>query len=267
MKTYKISIIILMVLGMIFGAISVGLHHNRYADSGVKERQNQIHTDEQRVFDNADVLSDEEEEKLEKLIWQKQEEVHLDIVLVTIDDFSYQSEDGIESFAVSFYNDNDFGWNQPKGDGVIFADNWAEGGDGKYCHFVTKGIAMDRISQSESDEIVERVCEKVNVNPYEAYKRYVNWTVSSMKSEGGLNPVIPLAVAVIFTIIFIIYQLMYNKGKDTTSKSTYIDKDGIHTLKQQDVFLHSHVSRVRIKHEDHSSNSGGSSHGGSGGRH
>ncbi len=268
MKTYKMCITVLLVLGVLLGAACVIL---RISSSGSGERQNTIHTEEQRVFDYADVLTEEEEQSLEELIKKQQKEACADIVLVTIDELSLQSDRAMREYAESFYDENDFGWNQAKGDGVIFADNWAEGADGKYCRLLTTGAAMTKISDDKAENIVSDICEKVNDNTYEAYRSYVTKTARAMKGSPVTSPVIPAAVALILTIIFAIYQFIFNKGKDTTPRSAYLDKEGIQVLNKQDFYLRSHVSRVKIEKDNHShgggGGGGGSSHGGAGGSH
>lgn len=266
MKVYKVSIIVLLVFGILFGVATGIFYAAKDLSENPGERQNTIHTEEQRVFDYANLLTQEEEQKLEALIKDKQKEICADIVLVTLDDLSFQSESSIKYYAESFYDDNDFGWNKEKGDGVIFADNWAEGAGAKYCQLVTTGALMDEISTGRAQDIVDKVCDEVNDDPYEAYAIYVNEVARAMKPS-GFNYLIPFIMAVIITLIFMIYQFIYNKGRDTTSRSTYLDQDGVHVLNVEDIFLHSHVSKVKIKKENHSSGGGSSSHGGAGGSH
>ena len=67
------------------------------------ERTNDQHTDLQRVFDYAGVLSDREEAKLEKLIRKKQKQIGGDIILVTICERLQDADDKVSHYE-SFYN-------------------------------------------------------------------------------------------------------------------------------------------------------------------
>ena len=112
------------------------------------ERNNNDCTTTRRVFDYADVLTDRQEEKLQKLIDRKQDQLGLDIVIVTIDedvgsdpyDSSYNNT---IYFAENFYEYFKFGYDghnsapgaeytttdyptagDSTGAGVIYVDNW-----------------------------------------------------------------------------------------------------------------------------------------------
>ena len=78
----------------------------------------------QRVFDDADVLTDEEEAKLEKLIAEKEKLIGGDIVLMTTNDASLNTMEKLRDYAQNYYKENKIGWDKPIGSRAIYVDDW-----------------------------------------------------------------------------------------------------------------------------------------------
>ena len=72
--------IMLVVFGVIKGSQAFTAKASYY------ERTNKECATTQRVFDNADVLSDEEEKKLAELIEKRQKQTKCDIILITLEE-------------------------------------------------------------------------------------------------------------------------------------------------------------------------------------
>lgn len=230
---------------------------------------------EERVFDMADKLSDKEEQKLRELIAERESQIGVDIVLVTLNDASLNTDAKMMEYADYFCIDNKFGYNKAVGDAVIYVDNWYNG----YVWMCTSGKAQARYSSAMIDNVIERACAVVNSNPYKGYERYVNQVWADMSSKLGLGNVITPAtifiVALIVTLIYLIVNLSGRKGKKTTTAETYIAKDAQPTLHNaQDIFVTKHVTRRKIESSSGGGGGGGGSHstgghsfGGGGGRH
>ena len=69
-KTYRGILIFVVILGIVMGL--AGKKFDGYVYTNTEARSNTECTLTQRVFDDADVLTDEEEAKLEKLIAEKE---------------------------------------------------------------------------------------------------------------------------------------------------------------------------------------------------
>ena len=69
-KTYRGILIFVVILGIVMGL--AGKKFDGYVYTNTEPRSNTECTLTQRVFDDADVLTDEEEAKLEKLIAEKE---------------------------------------------------------------------------------------------------------------------------------------------------------------------------------------------------
>jgi len=121
-------------------------------------RNNDIHTDAKRVFDNANMLSDSQEAKLQAKIEKAENKIHADIVIMTINesleakysDLTYlrnNEEDayaGIKRYTESYWKDNNFGWNEAgdRGNGIIMVDNVYRESNGYVYNWVAGSGAL-----------------------------------------------------------------------------------------------------------------------------
>ena len=72
------------------------------------------------------MLADEEEEELSALIEEKEKMIGADIVLLTIREPEIDDYYTIRDYAQNWYETNQFGWDKPNGDGIIYVDNLGE---------------------------------------------------------------------------------------------------------------------------------------------
>ena len=195
-RYFKWVFIVIAVLVLILGGVK-GVQKAASA-MGKHERTNTECSTTQRVFDYADVLSDAEEKKLEELIARRESQTGCDIVLVTLfeslEEYAREIEPDVpynqfvRIFAEQYYEENNFGYNKPNGDGVILVDNWFRGADGKiHTWFCTTGIVKDAYSDADIDSILDDVYLYVEDNPYRAYKTYVNEFYRHMTGKRFLN--------------------------------------------------------------------------------
>lgn len=279
MKKFKITTITLASIGLlliIFSAIITSLK-----TKGVPARSNTQCKTTERVFDEADVLTDEEEEKLRKLISETEPQIGCDIVLVTIDDSSLASDYAMMNYADDFYDEAMFGWDEPWGDGALYLDNWGrdEYGDA-YSWFSTCGEVEYRYSTNMINNLIDDVCAKVNNDPYKAYETYIETLKRDMLTDMSIHlPWILAPIAgLIAAFIFIGVNMPTKAGQVTTSKQTYVRNEDVKLLNREDTFLSKNVTHVKISTSSggssgggggggHHTSSGGHSHGGGGGRH
>lgn len=287
LKKFRVELIILFAL-LAFWGFEKGA---RAVQSENYVRGNYGDT-RQRVFDKGNVLTDAEEEKLQRLIEEKQDEVGCDIVVVILDEsirsyaLSYQNQVSyyitedkyVMVYADNFYDDHAFGYDKPYGDGVILVDNW-DRSDSEYRYaynwISTSGRAINKLD-GKTEKMIDRINDVVNDNPYKAYERFVNDVAAYMsgKSYTGkpLSMWLVLLVAAVLTLFFIFANIKGNKGLRTTVSNTYVRGGKPNLRVARDVFITKHVTQRRI--ETSSSGGGGShhsagghSHGGSGGHH
>lgn len=265
----------------------------------VGERNNPDCVTDRRVFDYADVLTDRQEDKLQKLIDQKQEQLGLDIVIVTINenvgsdpyDSSYNNT---IYFAENFYEYFKFGYDGHRSDpnadlgntfystagnstgaGVIYVDNWYDlNGYAESAFLAYRGASDDSfydrayeiyLNQEELEELEEDVWEYSNVNPYRSYRRMLNHLAADMVGPNVIELHIKdgfiFLIPLIIVAIFLLINLGKKLGKKTTNMSTYVQGGQANLTAKRDIFLSKHTTQ---RHIDTSSGGGGGGGGGGG---
>lgn len=266
-KIYRRILIVIVILGVLMGL--VGHRLDSYIYINESPRSNTECTLTKRVFDDADVLTDEEEASLEDLIAEKEELIGADLVLITTNDASLNSMEKLRDYAQNYYKENKVGWDGPIGSGAIYVDDW----ETRYTWLATRGIVKDTLSTDDTDYIVDKTNDIVNKDPYKAYTRLVNLLADQMQKQRtfhiNINPLWAVLGCLIAAIAFVAFQLSSRVGRDTVNKSTYVAKDGVKLNDKQDIFLHSHITRTKRKtdNDSGSSTSGSDGFGGSGGSH
>ena len=275
LKRFKVCLIILGALIVIYYAL-VGIH-SLTGTMKNGERQNEECTTQERVFDQADVLTDAEEEKLRKLIAKRERQTGCDIVLVTLNEslreYAYERQEYVAPdkyvmiYADDFYDEHLFGYDKPWGNGVLFLDNLYREDDGfAYSWLTTTGRAEGKYSSGMIDHLLEKSYRWSRLSPYLGYKAYINQFYHDMNGFGLISinfsvPVI-LGLSLLLTIFFVVVNLGSEAGKKTTTAKTYVKDGRVKVNHKEDRFIRKSVVQHRIQ-----SSSGGGSGGGGGGHH
>lgn len=261
--------IIFAAVLLIFGFLTAG--HAIAADAAYYDRTNEACTTEERVFDYGDVLTDKEEDKLRTLIDKRQKQTGCDIVLVTLNESLEEYTKAMNSnvsydqfvkiYAEQFYDEHNFGYNQPDGDGIILVDNWYREDDGRiYSWLYNEGKVKNAYSDADLNSLMDNVYRYVESNAYRAYKAYVNDFYHGMIGMNAMTVNIPRWVAfiigIISSVIFVMYHWRTKKGKKTTMATTYVEGMEPSFSVLEDRFLRKSVVKHKIK-----SDSSGGSHG------
>lgn len=272
-KYFRVGFILLGVCAVITLVVGVA---QLFKKEPIIERGN-THAPIERVYDYADVLTDEEEENLRNYIAKVERKIHHDVVLVTLNESvlnmygyeentDYNWDAAITTYADDFYDYKYYGYNEAMGDGVILVDNWYEGEKGS--KFSTAGNAYEVYTYYMVDEVLDAVYDIVEYDPYRAYMAYVETVARHLSPRDNsfeitIPPMIIFVVALIPAIIFIVVHLKNSEGKKTTTSSTYVDQKAMipRFIVKRDDFINKSVTSVRI---DTSSSSGGSSRSGGG---
>lgn len=236
----------------------------------------------ERVYDYADVLTDEEEGKLRSYIADVEKELKIDIVLVTANqpmegeaakqEYGYRStnwEQNMMDTADDFWDENKYGYNKGfEGDGALLLSNWYEGQAGE--HLSTSGSVEIAFSEGDIDYLLNRVGRYIESDPYKAYVAYVDTLRSEVDTslsgeDMGILLLLSLVVPTIVALIYLFTHLYQKKAKDTTTASTYVAGGKPVMNHRSDDFLRKHVTKRRI--ETNSGGGGGGRSGGGGGGH
>ena len=233
----------------------------------------------ERVYDYADVLSDAEEESLRQRIAEVESKLHIDIVLVTINQpvegmeamlqYGFRSADwgqNMQDYADDFWDENQYGYNKGfEGDGCIFVHNWYEGQSGG--HLSTSGKVEDTFSTYDIDSVFNAVKRYYATDPCRAYMAYID-TVSSVMSGGGSVPFsfgTAFLISIVSALVYALVNLHQKKAADTTTAATYVEGGKPVMRASSDDFIRKNV--VSRKIETSSSGGSGSSHSGGAGHH
>ena len=275
-KHFSVLLIIFAIVLVLFVVALIKKGPDK-EEQGVDERTNTECLTDERVFDYADVLSDDEEKSLRDLIAEKEGEIGCDIVLVTISDPDYAGDTAMMNYADDFYDNYKYGYDAPWGDGALYLDNMLGVGN-SYSWFSTSGRVEDTYSTSMINHLIDGVCDRVNADPYDAYVYYINSLSATMSGEDvSMYEAIPWyaiwGVAAVVTFVYVLVCINHNVGKKTTSANTYVAGGAAQFPDRRDVFISKHTTRRTIQSNSgsggggHHTSSGGHSHGGGGGRH
>lgn len=280
-KYFKIWFIIAGILAVItIGAAVVhALTPKPVRDNGQEPTE--------RVYDYADMLTEEEEQSLREYIAECEEKIQADIVIVTISEsveYDLQDPDLPEAFhakevgstdwstamrdlADNFYDYNNYGYNKVHGNGVLLLDNSYEGQKGSWLS--TCGNVYDYFGDYEIDQALYAVDDYIDESPYRAYKNCISYVTRTMEESQESMPMTfaPwILVGLVVALIYAAVNLHQNKAKDTTATNQYVDGKKPKINDTRDQYLRKNVVTRRI---ETSSSSGGSSHrsGGHGGSH
>lgn len=217
----------------------------------------------ERVYDYAEVLSAEEEDRLRQLIAETEEKIQCDIVLVTVDrqvgNSDYEWEKNMRNLADDFYDQNNYGYDKVHGDGVLLLDNWYEGQGGSWLS--TCGKVYEQFSNADIDEVLRAVYNQVENDSYEAYQAYIREI--SYKMSGDIPfPGVLLLIPVVVMLIFVAIKMKSPAGKDTVAVNEYVAGGRPEFKAQSDQLVNKFVTRRHIP-KPSSSGGGGGGRGGS----
>ncbi len=236
----------------------------------------------ERVYDNADVLSDAEEEKLRELIAKYEPQIGCDIVLMTIDqpvegaeaqrkyDYRYTDwELNMRDIADDFFDYEGYGYDNVNYSGALILDNWYKGQGGTWLS--TTGKVYEKFGDYEINQVLDEIYYAIDggSSAYKAYKKGIEELVAQMDGDTALLRGVSMGVFVIVAIIlpiivaaiFIAAKMKVKEGVVTTTSNTYVDGNA-RVNGQRDDFIRKSVSTRVIQT---SSSSGGSRSGGSSG--
>lgn len=142
-----------------------------------RERTNPEQSGTARVYDYADMLTDEQEMYLETRIAEVEEQILGDIVIVTENQSFeelygavYDSEDEdsaydcIRRYANSFWDEGGFGWNVPgdRGNGIIMVDNVYRESNGYVYNWVAgSGDMRHKVGNNACQKLSEAFTERL----------------------------------------------------------------------------------------------------------
>lgn len=221
----------------------------------------------ERVYDYADVLTGEEENRLRKLIAEKEALIGCDIVLVTtyeeIGERPSVRESILRDMADDFYDQHNFGYDKIHGDGVLLMDNWYEGQMSTWLS--TCGAVYHQFSNRDIEDVLDAVYVCIETDPYRAYCAYIETVADKMSGTEDYSffPVFIFIIPLVVMLIFVVTKLKSPLSEGAVSPTAYVVGGRPNIRVQTDQLVNKIVTKRHIPKP--SNNGGGGSHGGGGG--
>ncbi len=237
------------------------------------------------VVDNADLLTQTEENELSEKLQDISDELQFDAVVVTTN--SIGSKTATE-YADDYFDYNGYGRGS-NNDGALFL---VDMGDRKWA-ISTSGYGIEAIVDSALDDMEEEIVPYLKSGDYDGAfnefadltydivndakngKSYSNSTTSTTKNHKniGTNLIVAFSIgAGISLIIILVYRSKLKPVKFQKEAKEYIVPGSFNLRRSDDVFLYFNITKVPIPKNNDSDDSGsfhssssGSSHGGSSG--
>lgn len=257
---------------------------------------------QERVYDEAGLLSDGEEAELTELLVSAAHETKQDFVVVTIDDNMGKSA---RDYADDFYDDHKFGYEKENGSGVLLLIDM----DGREVYISTAGTAIEQYTDREIEWTLDEVVPYLSDGDYmdactsfvDCAKEYLTGGETSQNGyydkeqdrfvetdrngsdepawKEALRPsrlLINLLIAAVFSAVIVFLIARNRKTKMSVGDHTYLKDGRVKFRDKGDRFTHTTVITRQIPKDNgggsgggggHSSShvsSGGHSHGGGG---
>lgn len=237
------------------------------------------------VVDNADLLTQTEENELSEKLQDISDELQFDVVVVTTN--STGSKTATE-YADDYFDYNGYGRGS-NNDGALFL---VDMGDRKWA-ISTSGYGIEAIVDSALNDMEEEIVPYLKSGDYDGAfnefadltydivndakngKSYSNSTTSTTKNHKniGTNLIVAFFIgAGISLIIILVYRSKLKPVKFQKEAKEYIVPGSFNLRRSDDVFLYFNITKVPIPKNNDSDDSGsfhssssGSSHGGSSG--
>lgn len=239
----------------------------------------------EKVYDFANILTDQEEEKLRQEIYPIIDAIKMDIVILTINQ-TYSYDEYNENIAVDFYDYNDFGIDFYKYSGILLLRN--ANPRNPYYDIYTFGEAQLYFNNDRINYILDRIGDNIGDKKYylafsqfiDEVDFYYNIGIPSeykdyyINSNGDLvkpfNP--PIGFAFIFSalVTFVIIFNLVKRNKmviKPTKADEYLDVNTINFTEKNDTFRNSVTTSYTSSSSSSGSSGGGSHRSGGGGSH
>lgn len=233
---------------------------------------------QQKVYDDADLLEQEQKQQLEKLAVEYAREIQCDLIIVTIDDNQGKSP---MTYAEDFYMAHAFGYDTLHGDGVLLLIDMED----REIWISTSGRAIDILSDIKISYILDECAPLLTKGRYykacrkflDETRRFIenpSLTVSkdyrpadegSQNTPGGfLLTRIPLCLAIAAGTVWFLRRKA--KSAMTVNGHTYAKEHQCQVELRQDQYIRTTVTKTPVPKTSSQSRGGGTfRHRGSGG--
>ena len=216
-----------------------------------------------RVVDEADVLTAEEEQRLEEYISGIREKYQFDVLILTM--YSIGDRQG-DYYAADYYDHNGYGEGKNH-DGVCFF-YVPQGDKNENTVFFVKTGSGERIFNADvDDEIANQIRPYFRQKNYGgAIAKYVLEVESYLEAYKPMNratrllPIFLVVGLAIGAIVAFVFKGQMRTVRRKSGASSYIRDGSFNLSRVQDIYLYTTTTRRRIQ-TDNNRGGGGGSHG------
>ncbi|WAA12851.1 TPM domain-containing protein [Fervidibacillus halotolerans] len=213
---------------------------------------------EQRIYDDAGILSDAEKEELESYAQSVSEKWDTDVLIVTVDDPTIDVKDYTEDFYDRKIEELGLDkWNVAM---ITLDMNHRE----VYLAGFYKGELY--LNGSRLDHIRESITPDLSAGAYSlAFQQFIDQVDHYLGSEPAnifLQWWFQLIIAVVIGGLVVFSLFWQSGGKSTVHSSTYMDHKTSRVVARKDDYLRTTVTKVRKPQNNQSSGGGGITGGG-----
>lgn len=214
---------------------------------------------EQRVFDEANLLSPATESALEKAIASIQQDYQFDVVIATV---PHTNSMEIKDFAADFYDYGGFGLNSTH-DGILFL---IVSSTRKYFMLntgVSEQIFSDAVLYGVEDEVVPHLRRNDYDGAVTEFVSQVRRRLNLHTPLGRANAAFPVLLAAgigVALIVTLIFKAQMKTVRRQTDATHYIRQSRL--TRSQDIYLYTSTSRSRIETSSGGHGGGHRGHGG-----
>lgn len=228
-------------------------------------------TDKQRVYDEVELLSEQEINDLEEMTKKYSDKRETDFVILTTN-----SSASAKKYMQDFYDEKGLGYDSEHGNTAIMTINM----NNREVYLAGFYKGEKYLTDKRLDKVRDKITDDLTDGQYlQAFKGFIKKSDYYFDYEPNVNPDnifyktwFQFILALIVSLVIVGMMLYQSKSKITTTQSTYKDMNRSKVISQKDRYIRKHVTK---KHSPQSKDgggsgggktSGGSSHSGSGGR-
>lgn len=218
---------------------------------------------EQRVFDTAELFSDQEAAQLETAIAEVKADKEVDIVILTIDNADGKSA---QTYADDFYDNGGFGFGGVEGPGILYLIDM----DNRRMEISTAGTASTYFTDDRIETMLDKIYNDVSDgNYYDSGKTFIKYVGLIMNLPPGekipnqpmtwVHILLCLVAALIIGTIIVLIMLLpsLRGGKVTVSGNNYFVNSSANIKNRQDIFVNKTVTRRHIERPKNNGGGGG----------
>lgn len=233
-------------------------------------------SEDKKVFDEAQLLSEEEENKLQQMCIDKGYENEADIIILTVDGLDGKN---IRDYSDDYYDNNGFGYEKEMGTGIILVVAM----DTREVAISTSGKCVELLSKSQTDEMIDNMTAYLSSGDYyNAFKTYIddfdkeyNYSKANISKKRLIKNLAEIAVAMVIGGIVTAVIYGNHSTKMTVNGYTYSKNHTCDIINKNDIYRRTATTVRHIERNNSNEGSGsnfgvhtassGNRHGGSSG--